>query len=412
MVSRRGLLGRLAVVASGAGFAGCSRILARSAGEPGVEGLPANPRANDLPDRQYAQKAFVREDDDGNDIQPRYRRILLLDLDVEPSLEAEQITERAMRTIEAAYEWSVDGVFHVLGWGTGYFDGIGRLDSVPISEPEVLSRTDDPNLLSFDAALVLASDVPSRLSAVENAMFGSRGELNGEPVEADSRLGEVFTVRQRRTGFLGEGLPADHADAEGVPDDALAAEDPAFMGFFSDRQGTQASEENVAIEDGRFAGGTTMHLSHLRLRLDRWYDAFDEDGRVARTFSPEFSADDVPDFGRDVPFTDSVREHAEEFGVVGHHEKVAQTRRDGEPVVLRRDFNTVDGGEAGVHFLSFQQSLADFRSTRKAMNGWYVRDDHQAITDRKNNGILNFITVTSRANFYVPPRDRRSFPER
>jgi hypothetical protein len=78
--------------------------------------------------------------------------------------------------------------------------------------------------------------------------------------------------------------------------------------------------------------------------------------------------------------------------------------------VLRRDFNTVDGGRAGLHFVSFQRRLADFRKTRKAMNGWYVRDDSPAITDRKNNGLLNFITVRSRANFYVPPRDGRSFP--
>jgi hypothetical protein len=39
-----------------------------------------------------------------------------------------------------------------------------------------------------------------------------------------------------------------------------------------------------------------------------------------------------------------------------------------------------------------------------------VRDDSEAITDRENNGILNFIDVQSRANFYVPPRDRRAFP--
>lgn len=412
MVSRRGLLGRLAVAASSAGFAGCSRILARSSGDSGVEGLPANPRADDLPTRQYARAETLTTDEDGNGIPPRYRRVLLLDLDAEPSLEAEQVVERAMRTLEAAYDWSPGGLFHVLGWGTAYFDRIGRLSEAPISEPEVLSRTDDPSLLEFDAVLSLASDVPSHLAAVEHAMFGSGDELNGESVDADAALGEVFSVAERRTGFFGEGLPADHADAEGVPDDALSPEDPAFMGFFSNRRGTQASGDRVAIQDGRFTDGTTMHLSHLRLSLETWYEGLDEGGRVDRMFSPEFSPEDVSGFGDDVPFADEVQEHAEEFGVVGHQEKVAQTRRDGEPVVLRRDFDTVDGGRAGVHFMSLQRSLADFRSTRKAMNGWYVRDDHEAITDRKNNGILNFVTVTSRANFYVPPRDRRTFPLR
>jgi len=44
------------------------------------------------------------------------------------------------------------------------------------------------------------------------------------------------------------------------------------------------------------------------------------------------------------------------------------------------------------------------------MNGWYLRDEHSQVTDRKNNGLLEFITVQSRANFYVPPRNGRSFP--
>ena len=95
---------------------------------------------------------------------------------------------------------------------------------------------------------------------------------------------------------------------------------------------------------------------------------------------------------------------------MGHHEKVAQVRENGEPIVLRRDFNSVVAGEPRLEFLSFQRRLADFRKTRKAMNGWYVRDDSPDIRDRQNNGLLNIITVRSRANFYVPPRERRAFP--
>jgi hypothetical protein len=96
--------------------------------------------------------------------------------------------------------------------------------------------------------------------------------------------------------------------------------------------------------------------------------------------------------------------------IVGHHETVAQARKNGKPLLLRRDFNTTDGGQAGVHFLSLQKSIDDFVETRRAMNGWYVRDDSEAITDRSNNGILEFITEVATANFYVPPRADRSFP--
>ncbi|MFB6304217.1 MAG: hypothetical protein ABEH47_03550 [Haloferacaceae archaeon] len=409
MTSRRTALARLGTLAGAVGLSGCAQLLGAGESE-GVPGLAPNPYADDLPSRQFAQKDYLPTDPHGNDIQSRYRRLLLLNLETEPSDEAARTVERAMRTLEAAYDWRRDGLFHLLGWGSGYFERIGKLGASPVSHPRVLSRIDDPALQSFDAVLVLESDVPSHFAAVENAMFGSRDTLAGEPVEAS--LGEVFDLAERRTGFLGEGLPAEHADVEGVPDGALSADLPGFMGFFSDRGGTQASEDRVAIESGRFADGTTMHLSSLSLSLDTWWNGMDADDRVARMFSPEFDPSDVAKFTDDVPFSDAVREHAQEFDVVGHHEKVAQVREGGEPLILRRDFNTTDGGRAGVHFMSFQRKLAHFRRTRKAMNGWYVRDDSPSITDRKNNGILNFITVRSRANFYVPPREKRSFPLR
>lgn len=407
MTSRRTALARLGTLAGAVGLTGCASLLgAEESG--GVPGLEPNPHADALPSRQYAQNEHLPTDEHGNDLQPRYRRLLLLNLTTEPSDEAARTVERAMRTLEAAYDWRRDGLFHVLGWGSGYFDRIGKLGTSPISHPRVLSRTDEPDLQSFDAALLLESDVPSHFAAVENAMFGSRDALAGEPVE--STLDEVFDVADRRTGFMGEGLPAEHADAEGVPARSLPEDAPMFTGFFSDRSGTQASEDRVAIESGRFADGTTMHLSSLALSLDTWWQGMTDDDRVARMFSPEFDPSDVADFGSDVPFSDAVREHAQRFDVVGHHEKVAQVRKGGEPLILRRDFNTVDHGRAGVHFISFQRKLAHFRRTRKAMNGWYVRDDSPAVTDRENNGVLNFITVRSRANFYVPPREDRSFP--
>ncbi|MFB6195995.1 MAG: hypothetical protein ABEI80_07465 [Haloplanus sp.] len=409
MTSRRAALARLGAVASTLGLSGCARFLATES-ERGVTDLPPNPRADALPVRQFAQADVLPTDAAGNDIQARFHRVLLLSLDTDPSPAAARTVERAMRTVEAAFDWRSDGLFHMLAWGTDYFERIGRLDDAPISKPQVLSRVDDPDLLAFDAALVLASDVPSHLSGVEAAMFGPRDTLNGEPV--DATLGEVFSVAERRTGFLGEGLPARHANVEGIPTGALSADDPMFMGFFSDRNGTQASEDRVAIDTGAFAGGTTLHMAHLTENLDTWWEGLDVDGRVARMFSPAFDPSDVEGFEATVPFADAVREHAREFDVVGHHEKVARVRRDGEPLLLRRDFNTTDGGHAGVHFLSLQESLDQFRRTRRAMNGWYLRDDSPAITDRENNGILNFIDVQSRANFYVPPRNRRAFPLR
>lgn len=407
MSSRRGLLRRLAAAAGTVGFAGCTRI-ALSGQETPDHGLGPNPRADDLPERQHAWDHVLDRDHDGNPLPPRHHRILFLDLDANPSTEAARTVETAMRTLEAAYEWSPRGLLHQLAWGTRYFDRREALENAPISHPKVISRTDDPDLLAYDAALVLASDVPSQLNATESAMFGSRTALGDESV--DARLGDVFSLTARREGFVGEGLPAAHSAAEGVPSDGPPEEAPLFTGFFSGRTKTQASEDRVTIQNSPYAGGTTMHVAHLDESLDRWWNVLDEDERVARMFAPDFSPKDVEELTDDVPFDDLVREHAQEFGVVGHQEKVAQAREDGSPIILRRDFNTVHGGQAGLVFAALQRSLDDFRKTRRAMNGWYLRDDHSDVTDRRNNGLLNFITVKSRANFYVPPRDSRTFP--
>lgn len=409
MVSRRSALRHAAGLLGAVGLPGCSRLLGTNRQSSRL-GLDPNP--TDLPERQHAWNTVLRTDDHGNHLAPHYHRILLLELDDGPAPEAARTVERAMRAIERSFEWSPDGLLHTLAWGTDYFERLGTLDRAPIRRPKVLSRTDDPELLSHDAALVLASDVQSDLTAVEAAMFDGRDRLGDVAVE--DRLGDVFSVVARRTGFIGDGLPAEHADAEGIPDDPpLSADVPMFMGFFSGMKRTQASEDRVTIDSGRFAGGTTMHLSHLRQSLDRWYDALDDAGRVARMFSPALSPDDVEALTDGESLGDlgsGVAERARQSGVVGHLEKVVRARNGGQPLILRRDFNTVDGGHAGVHFLSLQRKLSHFEQTRDAMNGWWLRGEHPAITDHKNNGILNFVTVTSRANFYVPLRVERSFP--
>jgi hypothetical protein len=404
MSSRRRLLSTLAALAGTLGLSGCAEFLSQPDDAPEAD-LPSNPHASDLPRRQHAWNDRLRTDSTGNTLLPEHHLVLLLTLDDEPSEKAAETIELAMRTLERAYEFRSDGLLHMLTWGTAYFERLDGLDASPIREPRVISRTDEPDLLSFDAALVLTSDIPSHLEATEAAMFGSNSELGSTAVE--ERLGDVFSVAGRRTGFIGEGPTAENADAEGitaVPDDA-----PMFTGFFSGRGGTQASEAAVTIGNESHADGTTMHLSHLRLSLEKWWGRSDEE-RAEKMFSPDFIPEEAEGRGP-LEFTDSVTEHASEHGMVGHWEKVARARKDGDPLLLRRDFNTVDGGEPGVHFLSLQKQLSDFEETRDAMNGWWLREEHPQLFDQKNNGILEFIEVVSRANFYVPPRDERVFPD-
>ena len=50
------------------------------------------------------------------------------------------------------------------------------------------------------------------------------------------------------------------------------------------------------------------------------------------------------------------------YGLVGHAQASAQARRHNRPVIIRRDFDTVDGGYAGLHFVSRTALDSGFRS--------------------------------------------------
>ncbi|MGH3026126.1 MAG: DUF7405 family protein, partial [Gaiellaceae bacterium] len=88
----------------------------------------------------------------------------------------------------------------------------------------------------------------------------------------------------------------------------------------------------------------------------------------------------------------------------------ARARRNGRPIILRRDFDTVDGGEAGLHFVCLQRTIQDLVTTRKAMNAAQATYLNPTITATDNNGINEFMFVLNRANYLIPPRRIRSFP--
>jgi hypothetical protein len=85
-------------------------------------------------------------------------------------------------------------------------------------------------------------------------------------------------------------------------------------------------------------------------------------------------------------------------------------RRNGKPRIIRRDFDTDDGGLAGLHFVSIQKSIADFVTTRNAMNAATASYLNPAISDTVNNGINEFIFVLKRANYIIPAQKLRSYP--
>ena len=232
---------------------------------------------------------------------------------------------------------------------------------------------------------------------------------------------DVLDVADRRTGFVGAGLPAANQDAAGVPDSRPVPEaSPLFTGFIAGFAGNQATEEYVTVEEAPFAGGTTKVVSTLRQRLDDWYGEQEYDDRVAELFSPTHAADGWVEgagenFGADSrvdEVADSLFADARESGRAGHAQKAARANRDadGNVRLLRRHFESTDDDVASLHFPSLQRRVTAFEEVRAAMNGADVAAETPAVRQRVNNGILEYVFVRHRGNFLVPPRERRALP--
>ncbi|MFW6434939.1 MAG: DUF7405 family protein, partial [Halovenus sp.] len=292
-------------------------------------------------------------------------------------------------------------------------------DSVDLPDPEpitAITAASQVEIDDSDAMLHLSSDDPAIVLAVEEALFGEKETLNG--TNFDEGFTPVFERTSRRTGFVGAGLPADRqTNLDGIPDgEPVPEEAPFFMGFRSGFRESQATEDRVTIESGPFAGGSTQHFESMELDLEVWFDDNDHEQRVARMFSPEHaSKESVGTVGEKLAtetgapaVTDMIHEHAREEGTVGHAQKLARARDDGQPVLLRRDVNTTDGDVAGLHFLSLQREMAEFTRVREAMLGEEFHQD--GLGPRQPNGILQYIRLRLWGSYLLPPRSRRSLP--
>jgi hypothetical protein len=288
---------------------------------------------------------------------------------------------------------------------------------VDLPEPRALAPIEEPELDRQDAVVHLASDHAQVVLAAEEALLGDQETING--VEMQGNLSGVFERADRRTGFVGDGLPAENQDVAGIPaGDHVPEDSPLYMGFKSGFRKNQASEDRVTIDSGPFAGATTMQVSKIRLNLQQWYEQDDRYQRVAKMFCPvhaeegsvEGTGDNLgDDTGMSGECVDDIDDHAREYGVVGHSQKSARAREDDEPLMIRRDFDSTDDGEAGLHFVSVQRTISDFVDTREAMNGTDLAES-TAIGRRNNNGILQYMSVERRGNFLVPPRGHRALP--
>ena len=414
-----------AAVALG-GAAGLSACLGRGGAEGGdaldggtLDGVPAgDPDA--APERQHAWNDALDRDEAGNAVPPTHHVLRYVDVDrgATDRAAARDRIEAAFADVERAFERSAAGLLFTVGYSPAYFERLsGTLpEEVDLPAPRPLTGLEDPSLDEADALVHLAGDEPAAVLAADEALFGEATAANGVEVTDAS---DLFEQVDRRTGFSGAGLPRDRRDVDGVPDDAPIPEGASlFMGFANGFAESQATEDRVTVASGPFAGGTTQQVSTLRTQLDAWWSQENHAQRVAKLFSPTHADEErVGEHGErlgadpgvaDLP-EDAVA-YAREEGVVGHAQKAARARDDGEPRLLRRDFPTTDGDHTGIHFLTLQESIADFAAVRDAMTGADLAGE-SGVGSRVNNGILQYVFVRSRGNFLVPPRRLRALPD-
>jgi hypothetical protein len=356
---------------------------------------PVAPDPGGRPELQHHWNALLRADRFGNRVAPRRQRLLHLRLAGEPSVAGAARLENALRAVEASAPAGPEGVLVLVGWAAPWFAAIGRPSPVPAPTP--LSDVEAPELDDHVACIHLASDRAERLDAAERLLRAG--------------IGAPFELADRRDGFVGEGLPRRLGrGANGLPANQPPREAPLFMGFSSAHRRNQATEEDVTIPDGPWAGSTTMHVSVIALALSSWYHALDERGRAQRMFAPQVSLEEAKRPGPGIDPPTDVEATARRHGFVGHAQAVAVVRRNGRPIILRRDFNGLDGRQPLVHFVSLQRDIADFVATRRAMDAPQAVAAHPGITPQVNNGINEWLSVRRRANYLVPPRSRRSCP--
>ncbi len=422
LTRRRLLLGAGAAAVVGAGAeAGIRAALGSSppgrpasvpsgAGQPSVPDVPLGAQPAGLPARQHAWDAYLAVDADGNPVVPLFDRLLFFDVIGTPSPAHARLLEAALRTLERAYPWRPSGLLFTVGWGPGYFTDVLKAPS-PVPPATALSDFEQPVTDDYHLCLHLAADHESRLAAVEAALTRGASLPQAAP-GGRLDISSVLRWRQSRAGFVGAGLPAGHQDVNGIPTDGpVPKTSPLFMGFKSGLRRNQATEDAVTIPGGPFAGGTTMHVSYMRLRLDTWYGQMSETERVARMYAPQVTPEQVSKFTTDAESDPNLLGQAiTRYGVIGHAQTSATARRGGKPLILRRDFDTTDGGLAGLHFVSLQRTIADFVTTRTAMNATSAQLQNPSITDTVNNGINEFIFVLRRGNYIIPARVQRSFP--
>ncbi|MGH2515514.1 MAG: DUF7405 family protein, partial [Ktedonobacterales bacterium] len=316
-------------------------------------------------------------------IPPVWNLVVTATLTHAPSVHDQQRLEAALQAIESAYSYAPSGVFALVAYGLPYFrhsvsppvfdahlPRMTNADAAPVvagdtAPPVLLDAIRFPSdpastlLEANDVAFHFRSDVLDNLHDVQRALFQRGGRLAGQSATT-ADIADLFSVTSVRTGFVGAGMPRNMAEQAHLPfAAAIPASAPLFMGFTSTQRLGQAAEVAVSFDGKRdallqplttarpgdyFAGGTSLHLSHLVEDLEKWYTLSYEQ-RAARMFH----LNAVAPAGRVSVQTlwlnpNTTPIDAQQHGVIGHNEAVQRgsRSREGQALQLRVDFNTMD----------------------------------------------------------------------
>jgi hypothetical protein len=375
--------------------------------------------------------------------------------------------ENALAMVEKPYSANAAGLTMVIGWGLPFFRTVvpalwrSYLPAIPGTNPKQYAVLDAMQFPS-DVGVVLEdnhvmfkfrSDSSSIVSGAERALFEDQNNR--------AYIGDLFDLTSKRIGFLGRGfdrpslaktlaVAAGVAGATAIPDRAKL-----MMGFTSTQTQALGPDNIPSFEtlpgvtdqwpNGYFAAGCAMHLSHLYLDINLWYQSFDYATRTKRMFSPRTTVPEqgtvtIPNGPDQVATLDQVKQDAETLHRSGHNALLQQATRlavdvtdnygrrrpKGTAVPLREDFNTLDdpfawapdgvgpANQPGMHFVAFVPGHHLFHRARLAMdgllpNGTDLRQAPYSIAARES-GINGMMRASHRQNYVIPPRRNRSFP--
>jgi hypothetical protein len=390
---------------------------------------------------------------------------------------AQTRVENALAKVEKPYPATAAGLTFVIGWGLPFFrtylpqslwsaklpvdqalsSQIGTTQYAVLDAIRFPSDPDGVLLEDNHVMFKIRSDSSDILRSVEEALFDNPA--------SGAYIGDLFDLTSKRIGFLGRGFNTTSvgkqlALAGGVPGaDQIPDRAQLMLGFTSTQTAALGPDNLPSFEtlpgvtnqfpSGYFAAGCAMHLSHLFLDLDLWYNGFGYGQRVARMFSPHtpVPADPttvtLPNGPADVSTKQQVLSDAS-TGLLGHNAPLQQATRlaanvtdnygrlrtKGTAVPLREDFNTIDNpftwtadpardqwnptAAAGMHFVAFVPASSKFHGARLAMDGVLpdgtnLREAPYNMTDA-STGINATIRASHRQNYLIPPRRHRSFP--